>query len=736
MIRLFTAATLLLVAATAHATVVIEPRERRPLPPTPGSGVTIESLSIDLDIEDGVARTTVHEVVRNPGPHGLEVRFVLPIPRDAVVHDASLKVGDTWVEAEVLDADEARRAYRDIVRRRIDPALIEYVDAGLLRTHVFPIPPGTTRELRLTLTTDLTEDFGTWVTGFPLRAAMGRARPGQVEVRGSVRSQRELELPFSPTHHLDARLSADRHRADFTVDVGRRPQDLQVFLPTRQEGLSIHVASTRPGRGDGFVMVRVTPGTEAADASPLPRRMVFVLDVSGSMQGDKLRQAKEALRYCLRSLDERDRFALITYEAGVNGLTEGLVAASDDHVDEALRELDRVQAGGGTNLHAATLAALDLVSDASRDPAYVLLLSDGLPTVGVKDIDRILQDAEKANRGEARLFTFGVGEDLDARLMDDLARRNGATPRYVLPGEDLEVALTNLARQIAEPVWTDLELALDGARLYDAVPARLGDLFRGESVTVVARYRHGGRTRLELTGQRAGDPRRERRDVVLADHATGHGYLPRLWASRKIAVLQTELRHAGGRSPELRDAIRDLGLRYGILTEETSLLMREPATQTVGTNGLTDYRVEAVEESGVAPRATAVRKAARESRATRSQSLADAAELEAPSMAWDEDSRGRPAVPTIRRVGGRVLHLTGDDLWEDPRAKGFDTRLVVRTHSDAWFRLVALRPDLRELLGAAESLRIRLGEHVLETSPDRGVERALPERDRDWLAND
>lgn len=765
---LLTIAFYLLSPARALATVIVTPpphdrpeRDRvRPWPPQPApvapapAPIQIESVDLDVDIHDAVATTELRQKIRNPHAWSVEAQFVLPIPRGAAVHDAALRVDGQLVEAELLEAGRARAAYEDIVRRNVDPALVEYLEDGLLRTRVFPVPAHGTREIQLTLTIALAEDFGVWQYRFPLRALCGaQAAPRELSVRGQIRAAVALGEPYSPTHALDVDLERGSRRARFELRATGGPvaaTDLQLFVPTRTRDLTFTVASTRPAGEDGFVLLRVTPGELLERREPTPRRVVFVLDTSGSMDGEKLEQAKAALRAGLQTLDRQDEFAVVTYGSSVIPWSEAMQPASAARVRDALGQVTDMRARGGTNIGAALQTAFALLGRRDARPAYILFMTDGLPTVGTTSVDELLERARRDNRSGAHLFVFGVGHDVNTRLLDNLAQDSGAPARYVQPGEDLEVAVSNLAAQISDPLWTDVEMELAGAGLYDMIPERLPDLFRGQSLTVLARYRRPGQTKLIFSGEQGGSRERSTEQIVLARHATAHAYLPQLWAGRRIAVLQAALQNGGDRR-ELVQEIVELATRYGIVTEYTSLLMREPDMQVaraVRQRAAVPHALMqsagnlAAEESGQG----AVKRSAQSSRMFEAQSLAQqhdaAATSPSPAMAGQRNSAAAgPAMPgkdertgtqgATRVVNGRTFDVDSQQRWVDRLAVGATPRLQVKAFSEAYFEVLSLRPELGALLSVGPHVLVAVDRDVLEIGP-AGIEQ-LDDAARAWL---
>ena len=727
----------------------IMPPPDDPVRPQPTQQVVrLESLHVNVDVDEGMAVTQLREILRNDGRGIAEARFVLPLPSGAVVHDASLRIDGVLVEAQVLRAGEARKTYEDIVRRMIDPALIEYLDDGLLTTQVFPIPPGGTRELTLSLSVALPEDFGTWSYRLPLKALCGgHLAPEQFVVEGTVRSLHSLQEPYSATHALAASLDDGGHQASFSLEGQGElaARDILIQLPSTREQMGVWIASTRPAGDDGFLIARIQPGEDLLNAAnATAKRIVFVVDSSGSMEGEKIRQAKAAVRYCLEHLGREDSFGVLAYASTIRWMSDGVEPATADAVNAALTELERLAARGGTNIEGSLTEALDELGGASEEPSYVLFLSDGLPTVGETDINALLDLAKTHNTTEARVFTFGVGYDVNTRLLDGMASGSRALVRYVVPGEDLEESVSNLYSQIAQPLWTDLSLELEGARLYDMSPADLGDLHRGASITVLARYRDSSRHQLVLTGRQGSARQVHRQAVELASRSTMHDYIPRLWASRRVASLQSQLR-ATGHSQELVDEIVDLGLRYGIVTEYTSFLIREPNAQVAQAQregrGFNSMPMAAQEEmdtrvqqaSGTTGQ-DAVARAKRERRMSAADSApaSNATALLEPGDEWYVPGEAGTAGARMQ-LDRWIFRADEAGRWVDHRAEGASPRLKIRAYSEAWFELADLRPELRPAMGIGGTIRIAMGNEVLEIG-DEGVGE-LSSEDRRWLAS-
>src|SRR4026207_55317 len=234
---------------------------------------------------------------------------------------------------------------------------------------------------------------------------------------------------------------------------------------------------------------------------------------------------------------------------------------------------------GGTNINQSLLASLRQFSETDRErPKMLVFMTDGLPTVDETNVSRIIDNVRKATRPGVRLFTFGVGYDVNTALLDKLAAENGGVADYVEPKEDLEVRVSSFFSKVNYPVLTNLKLDMGGARTDLVYPRGIPDLFRGSQVTLIGRYSGDANlesVRLTLTGQSGGSTRTYHYDSLsFPSRNENNDYLPRLWATRRVGWLMEQVR-TNGEQKELRDEIVDLGTRYGIVTPYTSYLALE-----------------------------------------------------------------------------------------------------------------------------------------------------------------
>src|SRR6266581_504121 len=380
----------------------------RPVPQDLNGRVERLRSAVQVSITGRVARVTVEEWFRNNGPALEEGMYHFPLPGEAVFSSYSLWQGDQELRGEAMDATQARAIYEAIVRQKRDPALIELAGQGLIRARVFPIAPGETRKITLKYTQLLDRAGDAWRFRY-----IGDRNRGSAprSFRMDVDSAARFGDPYSPTHQ---------------VQITRRDNRLEVTLADGAAG------------GDFELLLPLAPGA-AADAAALRRDLVAVIDVSGSMSGEKIQQAKSALIQLLASMREGDRFRLVAFSGGVRRYAQGWTNLTSDARRDAESWIRSLDAEGGTNI-AGALAEAFAESPAEQSLGVVVFLTDVQASTGETDPERIAERAEQG-RGRFRVFSFGIGDDVNTYVLDRLTERARGTTEYIRPGENIEGAV-------------------------------------------------------------------------------------------------------------------------------------------------------------------------------------------------------------------------------------------------------------------------------------------------------
>jgi Ca-activated chloride channel family protein len=558
-------------SARGHGLLIPEEKSVPPL--------AMLSHKVSIAIEDQVAVTTVEQTFRNHTDRALEATYVFPVPRGASVNKFKMAVNGKDVSGELVEADKARQIYTSIVRRTRDPGLLEYIGSDLLQMKVFPVAPRSDQRVTLSYTSvsDRAGDLVEYV--YPLKTdGKATATLETFGVEAVIKSQHAVQNVYSPTHAIGIKRQSDKQvTVSFERNQGLLDKDFQLFYQLGDKDVGLTALTHRPIAADpGYFMALVTPKVEIKKEYQVPRDVVLVLDTSGSMrENGKLDQAKKALNYCLNSLDRGDRFALINFATTVNRYKDGLLDADPDRVAQAKKWVDQLEATGGTAIYDALESALALrPKDDEGRTFLIVFFTDGEPTIGETNPEKILKNTFAKNTANTRIFTFGVGDDVNAVLLDRLAEGTRAVSTYVRPQEDIEVKVSGLYSKISHPVLANLKLTATGDVSLDEVyPAQLPDLFHGQQLVVLGRFKGKGASALRLTGTVGKETKEFAYDLTFPEKTgDNRGFVEEIWARRKVGFLLDQIR-ANGEKKELKDEVIVLAKKYGITTPYTSWLI-------------------------------------------------------------------------------------------------------------------------------------------------------------------
>jgi Ca-activated chloride channel family protein len=713
-------------SARAQGVIVPGRCDRCPQPITLPRALPVKSINIQTKINGQVATTHLEQIFRNDTNGTLEGTYLFPIPEAASIVEFAIWDGNNRLVGEVRSREEARRIYDEIVRRQRDPGLLEYAGKDLFQASIFPIPPHSDKKLELTYTQVLKAESGTVSYRYPLGTGRQLVSIGNVSGSVDIDSKDPIRNVYSPSHEIALAHHGSRSaHVSFEVKGGREAQDFQLFYALSRDDFGLSLLTYRePGR-DGYFLLMLSPKDELTEQEYAAKDIVFVLDTSGSMaEAGKMEKARAALLFGIKSLRPDDRFNVISFAGEEHLMESGLINADASGLARGERFAKSLRATGGTNINDSLHAALRQFEGSER-PQLIVFMTDGLPTVGETNVERIVDNVRSDRRANnVRLFTFGVGYDVNTALLDKLAAENNGTADYVEPKEDLEVKVSNFFTKVNYPVLTDLRLDMGGVETDLTYPRNMPDLFKGTQITLIGRYsneRDLNNIRLRLTGKTGRETRTfayEQLQFPLRDNE--NDFLPRLWATRRVGWLMEQIR-TNGEQKELRDEIVDLGTRYGIVTPYTSYLAVEPnmaterGQQVNGGNGgrSNNMQIDGVDKdmkSGAmrpaAPMKEAAAKATTGATAVQ-QSKRDRQQQESTTL---EDAAVSSAV---RNVGGKTFYLR-DGVWTDAEFKP-ETRMpetALTFGSDEYFALLKRESRLSQYFALGERVVVVLDGRV------------------------
>ncbi|MGD8454067.1 MAG: VIT domain-containing protein [Phycisphaerae bacterium] len=605
-----------------RASNVVMPQSRA-FPMEGDEAIEITAVDVGVVIIEQVATTTMDISLRNRSGRDTDAELLVPVPDRAAVRGFTFQGSGAAPTAVVLPQEEAKQTYDEIVARIKDPALLEFAGFNLVRSSVFPVPARGTQKVRLTYEHVLPRDGSRVDYYLPRSESLALAVPWNVSVR--IESKQPISTVYSPSHEVfTVRSAANVVSIRVKEPATTMPGPFRLSYLIAQEGVTASLLAYPDAAGDGgyFLLLAGLPADLVEDDPPVRqlREVTLVLDRSGSMRGEKMDQAREAAMQVIAGLRPDEYFNIIDYNSTVSRFSQRAVRKDARTEGLAMEYLQALRPGGGTNIYEALQAALQSPQTGNLLP-IVLFLTDGLPTVGETSEVAIRELATKVNPCQRRVFTFGVGVDVNTPLLTSLAQNSRAMSTFVLPGENVEVKVAEVFGELEGPVLAGptLEVVDEHARpapgrICDMLPTTLPDLYAGDQLVVLGRYVGGQPLHFYLRGQYFNRPKAFKLNFTLDRASTRNAFVPRLWASRRIATLVDDIRAKGADPATLRpDTIRDPGLKelvdeivqlsteYGVLTEYTAFLARE------GTDLTKRDEVMAEAQKNLGGRAMAVR---------------------------------------------------------------------------------------------------------------------------------
>lgn len=715
----------------------------RPLPQPLPQVLPIKSINIDTKINGQVATTHVEQVFRNDSPYTLEGTYFYPIPETASIVEFAIWENGKKLVGEVRSREEARRIYDEIVRRQRDPGLLEYAGKDLFQASIFPIPPNSDKKLELTYSQVLKAESGTVSFRYPLgmgnRAWVNQPRPvppipfprpvpmprptrrpvsyvennaenqtrnqniGTVSGRIEITSPQPLRNIYSPSHNIDIKKTGE-NKAVLTFESTGKDQDFQLFYGLSDKDFGISLLTYREAGKDGYFLLVLSPKDKVLDSEIAAKDIVFVLDTSGSMADEgKMEKARAALLFGVKSLREGDRFNVINFAGEEHLMENGLIPANATGKKRGEEFVKKLEPRGGTNINDSLRAALKQFDNSER-PKLLVFMTDGLPTVGETNVGKIIGNVKDIKVNNLRLFTFGVGYDVNTKLLDKIAEENSGAADYVEPKEDLEVKVSNFFTKVSSPVLTNLALDFGSVQTDLLYPRKTPDLFRGTQLTLIGRYKNDTDLR-NITLRLTGKTDRETRNFSYENlnfplRAEENNFLPRLWATRRVGWLMEQIR-TNGEQKELKDEIVDLGTRYGIVTPYTSYLATDGSGRTAedDRSATSNRQMMALPMNGRAMiSADALKSVPSGETAVRTSK-----ELKARKEAEKVENQ---SAANVENVGNKTFYKDENGVWIDSEFKSENKLPEVKLQfaSDEYFDLIEKEKEIAQYFALGERI--------------------------------
>jgi Ca-activated chloride channel family protein len=682
---------------------------------------SVEEMRISAIVRGEHALVTVEQIFRNHTPRTLEMSCWLPILRDGIQGVAALVDGEPG-GGRTLRGSEADAFVLEGLRRRRDPRLLEHLGYDLHHVPELALPPNGRSRVTLKFEQEVRPLRGVQDLHIPLRAARprGEGRSGlrvEIDIAGATANSAERIGPiYSPHHDLQVeRTGTDRVRVRYEGVLDPTEPDLRLFWSRTRSPVGITMLSCWPEEEErGYYMLLAE--ARSATVVQAPRRMrslLFLVDSSASMSGERLDQVRRGILGILMRLSPRDRFNIIACGATPQALFPETKPTTPDAQRAARGFLEDLEVGGAVDLGAALRRAL--ASGVPSEGTLTMLVAlDGRPT---PDLDDTTLDALLEPHGNGlRIHTVGIGVDADAHVLEQLARRTGGRATWMPPRADLEVGLLERATELVTPALPRPRLEIEEGDITQLLPKRLPDLVPGRTLVATGRYRRAGRPEVVLRDQSRSFGREFGAVSWLAsrgDMSQGDAPL-RVWSRRRQAAIIDAVRLDKDDDQDRIAELVSLSTKLGLLTEYTHWLADEHSDHTEFAANtercfrtLSQYRAE---HSGALAVAQSANQAGRRS-ATHVPFR--------PQIAWLPAAGERDILrvrwPGVRRAGGRTFYYRRRLGWVDA---GIESLASVEDEiprwSDAFFALLEkTTPSENACLALRGSLLLGLGGRVL-----------------------
>ena len=684
--------------------------------------------NVDVKIDGQSAVTTIDQSFYNPSNFQLEGYYIFPVPKGALINNFTMVINGKETKAELLDSDKARKIYEDIVRQMRDPALLEYSEQNIFKLRIFPIEPRSEKKISISYTQLLESDNNLFEYIYPLNTEKFSAKPLiNVSVKIDLKSNEQIKNIYCPTHEVDVVNKSDNHSIiSYEAENTKPDTDFKLYFSKNQSLVGLSLLTYKSGNKDGYFMLSASPSIQIDKNNIENKDITFILDVSGSMSGEKLEQAKKALLYCVNNLNAGDHFNIIRFSTEAYSLFKSLEKADNQNINQAKNFINDLQAIGGTNIEEAFNLAFKNYKETSH-PHFIVFLTDGKPTIGEMNDDKLVKRILNSNKTNSRIFTFGIGDEINTHLLDKLTEATKAWRTYVSDEEDIEIKVSNFYDKIQSPILSNLKLDFENIDIYQTYPKDLPDLFKGSNMIVFGRYKGNGNSAIKLSGLLNGEKKIFILNNKFTNDRSEYNFIPPLWASRRIGYL-LDLIRLNGENKELIDEVTSLAREHGIITPYTSYLIMEDEEIRIRSGRLVDGlqtlppRPELKKEN----EADYFRMKDKSGRGSvevseEFQGLNSASNIKQTQQGnvrlsyTDSEGNKRNLTQQVKNVLGRAVYQQ-DKFWVDSELQKRETKNKkrIKFNSDEYYTLLNKEPETAQFLALGQNVKFYYNNIIYE----------------------
>jgi Ca-activated chloride channel homolog len=562
---------------------------------TPGlESLPLESTHADVHIAGVISDVKVTQTYRNDGDRTISARYVVPGSTRAAVYGMKMTIGDRTIVASIKEKEQAKAEYDAAKAAGKTASLLEEDRPNVFSMNVANILPKDRIQVELEYTELLVPTDGVYEMVYPTVVGpryvsetatntgfahtpythAGAAPQSAFDIHIQLAAGMQIQALDSPSHKLATKLAADQKSATIDLDPSELTANNRDFVlhyalagKSLASGLLLYQGPT-----ENYFLAMVQPPARPAPEQIPPREYVFVVDVSGSMEGFPLHTAQGLMRDLLGRLRPTDSFDVVLFSGATALYAKQSVPATADEIGKAVAFVDNGRAGGGTELNAAVQTAMSLPKSSDSSRSFVVV------TDGYIAEEPAVFETIRSHLGEANVFSFGIGTSVNRHLMEGVAKAGQGEAFIVESDKDAAVAAVKFREYVESPVLTHVAVKLDGLDAYDIQPATLPDVFASRPIVVFGKYRGAPNGTLAVTGRMgatgAGAFTQTLAMASVAPSADNHA-LEQLWARMKISELSDFYNDTANQAE-----VTKLGLQYHLLTKFTSFIAVSQVVRT------------------------------------------------------------------------------------------------------------------------------------------------------------
>ncbi len=561
---------------------------RRALSEENATPLWLKTYDAEVTITDQMAVTHITHVFPNETNMQLEGLFIFPLPENAVITELALWENGVRKLGVAMESKTARQQYESVVRRSIDPALLEYLGKNVFKLSVFPInPAGQTdseRKIEITYTELLPYDNGTIKYNFLMKTVNLSSKAIQrASIAMHLTAQNKFLSLSSPTHSnglIIEKITDKEYKATYGQENATSEKDLTINYQLTNADYALKNATYTPDISkpmffdsdgdDSYYLLWITPPDSVSKTQIIPKNVTFVADISSSMAGTRIEQLRIALSKMVGMLNNGDNFNIIPFSTGNYPFKNNLVPATDSNLRDAQSFIEQLGESGLTNIEGAFKQALKgTFQDTSVN--VIVFLTDGKPTWPIGSTSaNIIDSVDRFNKDSVSIFTFGIGDSVDAGFLRLLARNNSAFFTQITADDSIGQIMKNFMEKISYPLMSDIKIDCDGLNRYDIFPRNIPNIYSGNQLVQLGRFRNTGNFTIKCSGNIGAAPVTFSKDLSFPE-TDNNPFVARMWASEKIDYLLEEI-SIYGESAELKQAVIDLSTKYNFVTPYTSMV--------------------------------------------------------------------------------------------------------------------------------------------------------------------